>query len=88
MSNIATRDITTLRPSRAISPPATNVHSGRPNSSWAINATITAISVPATAEGKRHPKASIPNALMPIPVIHLPSGGCTHEPTSHLCSTQ
>ncbi len=49
---------------------------------------MTATNVPLIAEGSRHPNASMPNALMPMPVIHLPRGGCTHEPMSHLSSTQ
>ena len=87
-SSIATRDITTLIPSSAISVPATKVQTGLANSSWAISATITATSVPLIADGSRHPNGFMPNALIPMPVIHLPSGGWTHEPMSHLFSTQ
>ena len=82
------RDITTFRCSTAISRPATNVQIGLPKSSCAIAATITATRVPATASANRQPNAFIPNALMPSAITHLPSGGCTHEPTSHLCSRQ
>ena len=39
--------------------------------------------MPATAEPIRHPKGSIPNALIPSAIVHLPSGGWTNEPTSH-----
>ena len=87
-SSIAMRDITTLSPSIATIAPATNVQTVLANNSCASRATITATRVPLIAEGSRHPKASMPNALIPMPVIHLPSGGCTHEPMSHLFSTQ
>ncbi len=42
--------------------------------------------VPATAEPMRQPNGSIPNALIPSAIVHLPSGGWTKEPTSHSCS--
>ena len=42
--------------------------------------------VPATADPIRHPNGSIPNALIPSAIVHLPSGGWTNEPTSHSCS--
>ena len=48
----------------------------------------TATSVPASAEVTRHPNSFIPNALMPSAIVHLPSGGCTHDPTSHLLVRQ
>ena len=72
----------------ASSRPATNVHTGLPNSIWAIRAVKSTTSVPATAEVNRHPQEFIPNALMPIAISHFPSGGCTHEPTSHFCARQ
>ena len=44
--------------------------------------------MPATAEEKRHPNSRIPKSLMPIAISHLPSGGCTQDPTSHFASRQ
>jgi hypothetical protein len=72
----------------AISSPATNVHTGFPNSSWAITAVKSTTSVPASADVNLHPHGSIPKALMPSAISHLPSGGWTHEPTSHFCWRQ
>ena len=77
-----------MRLSTAIKRPATNVHNALPNNSWARIATIVTISVPATAEENRQPNGVMPNSFSPIPIVHLPSGGWTHEPTSHLLSRQ
>ena len=82
------RDSTTLRLSTAMRSPATNVHNALPNNSCARIATIVTISVPATAEEKRQPNGVTPNSFSPIPIVHLPSGGWTHDPTSHLLSRQ
>ena len=88
MSSSADRDSTTLRLSTAMRSPATNVHNALPNNSCASTATIVTISVPATAEENRQPNGVTPNSFSPIPIVHLPSGGWTHDPTSHLLSRQ
>ena len=88
MSSNADRERTTFSDSNASRSPATNVHTALPNSSCAITATIVTVSVPATADEKRHPNGVTPNAFSPIPMVHLPSGGWTHDPTSHLLSRQ
>ena len=88
MSSSATRDCTTLRPSTAISRPATNVHTGLPSNSWAMRAVTTATPMPASAEVMRHPNELMLNASMPRPIVSLPRGGCTQEPMSHSFSTQ
>ena len=63
-----------------------NVQIGRPNNSWAISASPVTARVPASADMIRHPNGSIPNALIPSAIVHLPSGGWTYEPTSHSCA--
>src|SRR4029079_4948065 len=78
----------TFRSSTAMSSPATAVHSAEPNSSCAITAVRSTTSVPATADEKRQPNSRIPKSLMPIAISHLPSGGWTQEPTSHLALRQ
>ena len=83
-SSSAVRDITMLRSSTAMIDPATNVHSAEPNNSCARTAVSVTTSVPASAEVTRQPRGFIPKALIPIAICHLPSGGCTHDPTSHL----
>src|SRR4051794_18115715 len=88
MSSKPTRDITTFRFSTAINNPATAVHSAEPNRSCAITAVSVTTSVPATTEEIRQPNERIPNSLMPIAISHLPKGGWTHEPTSHLVVRQ
>ena len=88
MSSSADRDSTTLRFSTASSSPATNVQSALPNNSCAMTATNVTMSVPASADENRHPNGVVPNTFSPMPIVHLPSGGWTHEPTSHLCSRQ
>ncbi len=88
MSSSAIRECTTLRPSTAISRPATNVHTGLPSSSCAISAVKTATPMPASADVNRHPNELMLNALMPSPIVSLPSGGCTQEPVSHSLSSQ
>ena len=88
MSSSAERDSTTFRFSTASNSPATNVQSALPNNSCAMTATNVTMSVPATADENRHPNGVMPNSFSPMPIVHLPSGGWTHEPTSHLCSRQ
>ncbi len=88
MSSSAERDRTTFRFSTASNSPATNVQSALPNSSCAMIATNVTVKVPASADENRQPKGVTPNAFSPMPIIHLPSGGWTHEPTSHLWSRQ
>src|SRR5438874_2870878 len=87
-SSNAVLDITTFRFSTPSRRPVTNVHSGLPKSSWAIAAVRTTARVPAIAVVTRHPKGRMPKALIPSAISHLPSGGCTHEPTSHLLVRQ
>ena len=82
------RDITTLRFSTAIRSPASPVQSAEPKSSCAMIAVNRTTPVPATAEENRQPNSSMPKALMPIAISHLPSGGCTQDPTSHFFSRQ
>ncbi len=84
LSSRPVRDITKLRPSTDISRPASPAHSALPNMRYASSATMTTVSVPTVADATRQPNASNPKAFSPRPIIHLPSGGWVHEPTSHL----
>jgi len=88
LSSRPVRDMTKLSPSTAISSPARPAHSALPNSRYASTATITTVSVPTRADETRQPNASNPNAFSPRPIIHLPSGGWVHDPTSHLSPRQ
>ena len=88
MSSIAVRDCTKLRFSVASSNPATNVQSALPQRIWAMPARRMHDRVPTSAADTRRPNGPNPNAFSPRPIIHLPIGGWTHDPTSHLSVRQ
>ena len=77
-----------MRFSTAIRSPASAVQIAEPNNTCAMTAVNVTTAVPATAEETRQPNSFMPKALMPIAISHLPSGGCTQDPTSHFFSRQ
>ncbi len=78
LSSSATRLITIALPSMANNSPASTARVFERNSSFATSMSSTTARMPVTAVAMRQPTGlSGPSRLMPSPMIHLPSGGCT-----------
>lgn len=77
MSSSAARLITKCRPSTASSVPARHPRNVERNIRRPIRHSISTDSVPSTATMNRQPNGVKPKIFSPIPMIHLPTGGCT-----------
>lgn len=76
------RLITKCSPSTASSAPARQPRNVERKSLRPIRHSISTDSVPSTATMNRQPNGVKPKICSPIPMIHLPTGGCTTYPGS------
>ena len=77
MSSSASRESTSCRPSSDSSSPATTPSIVEPVIRRAKRHITSTMSEPTTAAETRQPKGSMPNALMPSAISHLPTSGWT-----------
>ena len=79
MSSIAVRLMTSSRPSRASSRPATQPSKSEPVIRRVIRASINMDADPATAAATLHPIGLRPNAHSPRAICTFPNGGCAEN---------